>query len=117
MNMDLLGKFMKHLVSEGLLQQTSVIGAIAVMESADDARWLKKNRPNVMIPNALIERLENAADPRDEGLTICAETLREMMKMPGIAGASIMATRDLTTIPEAISRAGLSSRMTASHEQ
>ena len=108
MNMDLLGKFMKHLVSEGLVQRTSVIGAIAVMESADDARWLKKNRPNVMIPNALIERLENAADPRDEGLTICAETLQQMMEMPGLAGASIMATRDLTTIPEAISRAGLS---------
>ncbi len=109
MNMDLLGKFMKYLVSEDLLQQTSVIGAVAVMESADDARWLKENRPNVMIPNALIERLEDAADPRDEGLTICAETLQEMMEMPGIVGANIMATRDLTTIPEAISRAGLSS--------
>ena len=108
MNTDLLQSFMKHLVTEGVVQRTSVIGAIAVLESADDARWLKDNRPNVIIPEALIERLECAGDPREEGLRICTETLQAMAGIPGIAGASIMAARDLTTIPEVISRAGLS---------
>jgi len=108
MNTDLLRSFMKYLVEQGLLQRTSIICAIAVLESAEDARWLRANRPNVMIPDALVARLENAADPREEGMQICVETLQTMAEIPGIAGASIMASRDLTTIPEIISRAGLS---------
>ena len=108
MNTDLMRDYMKHLVNEGLVQRTSFIGAVAVLESADDARWLKNNRPNVMIPDALIERLESAADPREEGLEIATETLRELTEIPGIAGASIMAARDLTAIAEVVGRAGLS---------
>jgi len=108
MDTDLLRSFMKYLVQEGLLQRTSLIGAIAVLGSAEDARWLRTNRPNVMVPDALVERLENADDPREVGMQICVETLQAMMEIPGIAGASIMASRDLTTIPEIIGRAGLS---------
>ena len=108
MDTDLLRGFMKHLIDEGLVQRASFIGAVAVLESADDARWLTKNRPNVMLPEALIARLEDANDPREEGLKICVETLQAMAQIPGIAGASIMASRDLTTIPEVVSRAGLS---------
>lgn len=108
MDTDLLRGFMKHLVDEGLVKRTSFIGSVAVLESADDARWLKKNRPNVIVPDALIERLDVADDPREEGVQICVETLRAMAEIPGIAGASIMASRNLTTIPEVISRSGLS---------
>lgn len=108
MNSGLLRGFMKHLVSEGLVKRASFIGAIAAIESADDARWLRNNRPNVMIPDALITRLDNASDPREEGMQICVETLQEMQEIPGMAGASIMATRDLASIPEIIERAGLS---------
>jgi methylenetetrahydrofolate reductase (NADPH) len=108
MDTDLLRGFMKHLVDKGLVQRTSFIGAVAVLESADDARWLKKNRSNVIVPDALIERLDVADDPREEGVQICVETLQAMAEIPGIAGASIMASRNLTTIPEVISRSGLS---------
>jgi len=108
MDTDLLRSFMKHLVSEGLVQRASFVGAVAVLETAEDARWLRKNRPNVMVPDALIERLDSANDARAEGLTICVETLQAMAAIPGLAGASIMAARDLTTIPEVLTRAGLS---------
>jgi methylenetetrahydrofolate reductase (NADPH) len=116
MNLDVLRRYTKRLVEEKLIQRASIIGSVAVLESADDVRWLREHRPNVMVPDAIIERLQNSQEPQEEGIRICAETLQEMMEMPGIVGASIMATRDLTTIPEAINRAGLSSRMTASHE-
>ena len=117
MHTDLLRDFMKYLVQQGLLQRTSVIGAVAVLGSADDARWLKANRPNVMIPDALVARLDNADDPREEGMQICVETLQAMADIPGIAGASIMASRDLTTIPEIIRRAGLSGKAAAADDQ
>ena len=107
MDVELLRHYLKHLVENKLIQRTSVIGAVAVLGDAGDAVWLRDNRPNVMLPDSVVERLENAADPRAEGIRICAETVRAMRDIPGLAGVNIMAARDLTAIPEVIREAGL----------
>lgn len=107
MDTRVLTAYMNHLVKRKFIHRTSVIGSVAVLESADDARWLRDNRPNVNIPDKLVDRLEAADDPKAEGIRICAETLKAISKIPGIAGANIMASRDLTTIPEAVRMAGV----------
>jgi methylenetetrahydrofolate reductase (NADPH) len=107
MDVDLLRGYMKRLIGKKLIQRTSVIVAVAVIESADDARWLCENRPNVMLPGNIVTRLEQADDPRAEGIAICAETIRALREIPGIDGVSIMATRDLSSIPAAVLAARL----------
>lgn len=107
MDIELLRRYLRHLVENKLIQRTSVIGAVAVLADAEDAVWLRDNRPNVMLPDGIVERLQNAADPREEGIRICAETIRAMREIPGLAGVNLMATRDLTAIPEVIREAGL----------
>ena len=107
MDMEILRSYMGQLVDKGIIRRTNIIGTTAILGSADDARWLRDNRRNVLIPNSVVDRLERAADPRQEGINICAETLRTMAEIPGISGANVMATRDLATIPEAIDAAGL----------
>jgi methylenetetrahydrofolate reductase (NADPH) len=109
MDTELLRGYMKHLVAGKLIRRVSVMASVAVIESAEDAKWLRKNRPNVMIPDAIVERLERADDPQLEGIKICAEVLRELATIPGIAGANVIATRDLESIPAAIRLAGISS--------
>ena len=109
MDIDLLRGYMKHLVADKIIRRVSIMASVAVISSAGDARWLRENRPNVMIPDAVIERLEGADDPQKEGIRICAEVLRELATIPGIAGANVIATRDLATIPVAIRMAGISS--------
>lgn len=107
MDLTVLDSYLRHLVSRKLIRKTSVIGAVAVIESPEDAEWLRKNRPNVMLPESLLERLANAKNPREEGIDICAETIRAMQNIPGMDGVSIMASRELASIPEVIRRAGL----------
>ncbi len=107
MDLDILRSYCRYLVESKLIQKTSVIGAVAVMESVEDAVWLRENRPNVMLPDDVLERLETAADPRQEGILICSETLRAMSEIPGLVGAKVMAPRDLTTIPAVIRASGL----------
>ena len=107
MDIELLRRYLRHLVENKLIQRTSVIGAVAVLADAEDAVWLRDNRPNVMLPDGIVERLQNAADPREEGIRICAETIRAMREIPGLAGVNLMATRDLTAIPEVVREAGL----------
>jgi methylenetetrahydrofolate reductase (NADPH) len=107
MDLVILESYMRHLVSRKLIQRTSVVGAVAVLESVEDVKWLKENRPSVMLPDALLQRLAQTKNPREEGIDICAETIQAMQKIPGIDGVSIMASRELVSIREVARRAGL----------
>lgn len=107
MDVTVLSRYLGYLVSNNLIEQTSVIGAVAVLGSADDVIWLRKNRPNAMVPDSVLKRLEGAKNPREEGIRICAETIRTISGIPGIAGVNIMAARDLSAIPAVIEAAGV----------
>jgi methylenetetrahydrofolate reductase (NADPH) len=107
MDVDLLQNYLRRLVSDKLVHKTGVIVSLAILDSADDARWLREHRPNVRIPDHIVKRLERAQDPKEEGVVICAEIARTLQQVPGVQGVSIMATRDLTSIPRAIRAAGL----------
>ena len=107
MDIEVLKTFMKRLVDNGIVRRTSIIGATAILGSAEDARWLQENRRNALIPDSVVDRLEKASNPRQEGINICTEILQAMLDIPGISGANIMAAQDLATIPETIDAAGL----------
>lgn len=107
MDVDLLRSYMKRLVADRLIHKTGVIVSLAVLESADDARWLRDKRPNVRIPDAVMQRLERAQDPQEEGIAVCAEIVAALRDTPGVRGVSIMTTRHLACIPRALQVAGL----------
>jgi methylenetetrahydrofolate reductase (NADPH) len=110
MDLPLLREYMKHLIGNELTRRISVIVSTAVLSSAEDALWLRKHRPNAMIPDSLVSRLEKSADPLQEGVAICSEQLAELATIPGIDGANIMASTDLSLLPEAVSAAKLEGR-------
>lgn len=107
MDMSLLADYMKHLVSLNILRRVSIIATIGVVTSAGDARWLRNNRPNVLIPKQLVNRLDRASDARAEGIAICAEQLQSLAAIPGLAGAHVYAATDLSAVPEAILASGI----------
>ena len=107
MNTELLREFMNYLVGIELTRRISVIASTAILSSAEDARWLRKHRPNAMIPESVIARLEAASDPLMEGVAICSEQLRELAAIPGVDGANIMDSTDLSKIPDAVTMAQL----------
>ena len=110
MDIQLLREYMHHLVGNRLTWRVAVIVSTAVLTSAEDALWLRKHRPNATIPDSIVKRLEESPDPKKEGVAICAEQLAELSTIPGIVGANIMASTDLSMIPEAIAAANLDGR-------
>ena len=110
MDLPLLREYMKHLIGNELTRRIAVIVGTAVLSSAEDALWLRKHRPNAMIPDSLVDRLEKSADPLQEGVAICSEQLAELATIPGVNGANIMASTDLSLVPEAVSAAKLEGR-------
>jgi methylenetetrahydrofolate reductase (NADPH) len=107
MDMDLLRRYMKHLVANELIRRVDVIAGTAIFPSAEAARWLKENRKNVIIPNAIIDRLRKAKDPEFEGVRICTEQLQEMAEIPGVSGSNILSGGNASAIAAAVRAASL----------
>ena len=106
MDVTTLGSWMKHLVAARIPRRIHLVVALAIPESAEDARWLCRNRP-CQIPDALIRRLEQARDAEREGVEIAAEVLTEVTSIPGVSGVHLMATRNLAAIPAVLGEAGV----------
>jgi methylenetetrahydrofolate reductase (NADPH) len=109
MNIDILDAFLQRLVALKVTHRASIIATIAVLGSAQDARWLRENQPNVTIPKAIVERLEKSSDPRGEGIRIAAEMLQRLARIPGLSGAHLYSAGDLRAVAEAIEASGLRS--------
>ncbi len=63
---------------------------------------MKTHLYGTIIPDALIKRMEDAADPHREGVRICVELIEELSAIPGIAGVHIMAPGNDAAIAEVI---------------
>ena len=108
-NMDILRQFMKRFVAAKLARSYSVMVSLSPLPSAETARWVKANMSDSRIPADVIQRLEDAKNPEDEGIAICAELMREISEIPGVSGVNLMTTGDTGTIPAAIKASGLRS--------
>jgi methylenetetrahydrofolate reductase (NADPH) len=90
-DIEITRRYFERLACEGLSQRLSFLVGIGPIASARSARWMVENLWGVSIPEPVIERLENADDPKAEGRAICKELIAEFRKIEGIAGVHIMA--------------------------
>ena len=109
MNLDVLRQWMARLVAAKITWRYSVIVTVAPLPSAETARWVKTNMSDSKVPPALIDRLEQAADPEAEGVAICAEVMQQIAEVPGVSGINVMSTGNIELSAAAIRASGLAS--------
>ena len=102
-----LEAFLAEVRRRGLEGRFHLIVGTGPLLSAKGARWLATHVPGMHVPEALIRRLERAADPRHEGVRACVETVQQLAELQGVAGVHLMAHRREPLIAEIIDRAGL----------
>ena len=100
-------RYAQGLARAGLADRLSVLIGIGPLASARSALWMRKNLWGTTIPDAIIERLEGARQPKEEGIAICAELLVELAEIPGIGGAHLMAPLNEAAVPAAVAQSGL----------
>jgi methylenetetrahydrofolate reductase (NADPH) len=91
MDVGVVRRYLARLSEFDVAQQLYFLIGLAPLASARSARWIRKHLFGSIIPDALIERLENAADQRLEGHRICLELMHELRGVPGVAGVHLMA--------------------------
>ena len=104
---DLLKTYMKYIVDSGLSEKLYFIIGIGPLRSDKSAKWMRDKLFGTVIPDALILRMEQAKDPIQEGIKICAELIDEFREIPGISGAHLMAPRNLAAIAPVVEKAGI----------
>lgn len=103
-------RYFARLGEAGIPERVSILVGTGPIASAHSARWMNQHLWGVQVPEAVIERLEKAADPKAEGVAAAIEFLEELSEVPGVAGAHLMAPGNPAGIPAVIERAHLSGR-------
>jgi methylenetetrahydrofolate reductase (NADPH) len=102
MDAAVLRRYMARLADHGIPEQMYLLIGLAPLASARSARWIRDRLFGSIIPDALIERLEAARDPKAEGRRICVELMQEYQDIPGVAGVHLMAPLNEAAVPAAI---------------
>jgi len=104
-------RYIERLGEHQLTEQLFILIGLAPLASARSARWIRQHLYGSVVPEALIERLEAAADQKLEGHRICIELMQQMQQIAGVAGVHLMAPLNTGALPQVISefRAGASS--------
>ena len=105
MDAALLRRYAAALTDAGLTGDLKMLIGVNPLRSAKSAAWMKASLFGTIIPDAMVARMEAAADPGREGIAICVELIEELSTVPGIAGVHIMAPGNDAAIPEVIALA------------
>ncbi len=113
MDAGVVRRYLARLDEIGVAGKLSFLIGIVPLRSAKSARWIKEKLFGAIIPDALIERMERATDPAEEGRRICIDVVRELADVPHVAGVHIMAPGNDAAVPEVIKSARESIRRLA----
>src|SRR5688500_6270062 len=108
MDVGVVRRYAARLRDEGI--RLPMLIGVAPIPSARSARWMREKLFGTLIPDAIIRRLEKAADPKREGRRICVEVLQELAETPGVSGAHVMAPMNFAEIPRTIEDSGVTRR-------
>ncbi len=103
----LVRRYVARLEEVGLTNRVFLLIGIGPPASARSARWMRDNLFGVAVPDETIDRMEQAADQKAEGVRICAELMQQLEQISGVAGVHLMAPVGSDAIPAAIAESGL----------
>ncbi len=95
---------------QGLHAQATILAGVMPVKSAKALTYMRDEVPGVRIPESLIQRMEQAPDPKAEGVRIACELIRALRKEEGVGGIHLMPLMWESITPELVRESGLSER-------
>ena len=94
--------------SRGILERMFVLVGVAVPRGAGGARYMRDHLPGVVVPESLIQHLEEAGpDAQSEGVRLTVEVIARLKAIQGIAGVHLMGLGQMEPVQRVIEAAGL----------
>jgi methylenetetrahydrofolate reductase (NADPH) len=95
-------RYVARLAEHGLDTKLPLLIGIAPLRSGKSARWMKDKLFGTIMPDAVIERMEKASDPVEEGIRVAVDLIAEIAQIPNIGGVHIMAPNNDAAVPTVI---------------
>ena len=102
MDAQIVRRYVERLAQHGITERAPILIGLGPLASVRSARWMRTHLFGTIVADALIERLEAAADPRLEGRRICVELMHAMQSIPGVGGVHLMAPANEAALPAVI---------------
>jgi methylenetetrahydrofolate reductase (NADPH) len=101
-------RWMSQVRDLGLHERCYILAGVGPICSLRALSHLQQRVPGVQVPAELARRLRGVPPERvaDEAMTACAETISELMRIPGVAGLHVMAVGNEHRIPAMLRLAG-----------
>ncbi len=109
-DMERFEKWMGLVRARGLHEKVHILAGVMPLKSHKIALYMKNKVSGMIVPDAIVERMRNAKDPKDEGVRICEEQIAHLSSIEGVHGVHIMAVNWEEVVPRIVSEAGLSPR-------
>jgi methylenetetrahydrofolate reductase (NADPH) len=112
-DLDRFTQFMAEVRALGLHHQLKILAGVIPVRSLKAARYMRDHVPGIVIPDAVMARLEAAPKAREAGVALAVETIQAVRQIEGVAGVHIMAIGWDEIVPEVVRGAGLYPRPAA----
>ncbi|MEA3534608.1 methylenetetrahydrofolate reductase [Rhizobium sp. CC-YZS058] len=100
-------RYMERVRDLGFDEKCFILVGVGPLASARTARWMRASVPGVHIPDAIIARLEGAADQKKEGKQLCIDIINEVKEIAGVSGVHVMAYRQEEYVAEIVHESGV----------
>ena len=95
----------------GIFERMFVLAGVAVARGVKTARYIKDHIPGVMVPDRVIELLDEAGPEGEaEGVRLAVEVVAKLKAIKGIAGVHVMGLGRMDPVRHVIEAAGLAPR-------
>ena len=106
-DVDKFARWMEMVTKRGLDKQVHILAGVIPIKSAGMARFMRDYVSGVSVPDALVDRMQNAESAKDEGVKIILEIVEQLKKIPGVHGIHIMAVGWEEIVSEIVEKTGL----------
>lgn len=100
-------QWMSDARAAGLHQQADILAGVMIIRSPRSVHFLRDHLPGSRIPDGVIDRMDRAANPEEEGVRLAAELTQELLAIEGVRGVHLMSVGWTKAIPWVIEAAGL----------
>lgn len=108
-NIEKFKSWMEKVRERGLHERAYMLAGIVVNKSQKSIE-ITATVPGMDIPEALIERMRNAEDKKEEGVAIALDLIKQLREIEGISGIHIMAIGWEEIVPRLLKEAKLGPR-------
>ncbi|MFH0920548.1 MAG: methylenetetrahydrofolate reductase [Fibrobacterota bacterium] len=108
-DMDIFKRWMVQVRNLGLHERCKILAGVIPLKSFKMAQYMANNVSGVIIPDALLTRMEAAPKGKggEEGIKICLEQIEQLRAIEGVSGVHLMAIEWEHKVPEIVERDGL----------